>query len=24
MMRPDSVKHIIVVSDDDSYVSAAI
>jgi hypothetical protein len=23
MMRPDSVKHIIVVSDDDSYVSAA-
>jgi hypothetical protein len=22
MMRPDSVKHIIVVSDDDSYVSA--
>jgi len=23
MMRPDSVKHIIVVSDDDSYISAA-
>src|SRR5262249_35438894 len=23
MMRPDSVKHVIVVSDDDSYVSAA-